>query len=686
MRGTRRGLQSKKAIVLTHPVLTDFAEGTALGIVSKRPFASSSPLGAMCVSSILMQCGWDTSLVDLNREYLTHFESYDCAEQFCDSVALKLAAHGECLYGFSTICSSYYVTLLVAERLRRHVPHATIVLGGPQASFTATETLHACQYVDYILTGEVEASLPQFLESGGDDLGSIRGLVYRASDGRINANPWPDPPPPSDMAAPAYDLWEPPPGARLNIEAGRGCPFQCRFCSTNSYFGRRYRLKPPEELISEIVALRTRFGERNVSFVHDNMFVKKQYLHDFCSAWTAEKRLVSARWSCSIRVNVLDAESVDLLSRSNCDGVFIGIETGSARMQRVIGKNLELTQARAAVRHLRDAKFRTTVAFIVGFPEETTDDFAQTLDFYSSVLAASSMKPQVALLSPVAGSAYHADNCAELIFDATFSSIAHQGSMMTSRYEEFIRSCPALFAAHYSIPLRHMNKEQVVVAVLLLTYAKATLRWLLVALARCTSGLSHIVDLWRCYKAHDLHEAIDRRYYSSLKFQEDFISFCRQTASDKSFDTTCCAPFLQLVQACEVTEDDLADLRRSGEVACQSLDSDNVVRRACIMREMDWSFRDLLFALEAGRPLGSALKNPSSVAIGLGTNGIVVEELSPLAEAILKTVDSDVRVSELIQKLARDHLRLLPVSVSDQHAGFKFAVESLRNRGMLETI
>ena len=38
----------------------------------------------------------------------------------------------------------------------------------------------------------------------------------------------------------------------LSIEAGRGCPFQCTFCSTANFFQRKYRLKSNARLIAEM--------------------------------------------------------------------------------------------------------------------------------------------------------------------------------------------------------------------------------------------------------------------------------------------------------------------------------------------------------------------------------------------------------------------------------------------------
>ena len=38
----------------------------------------------------------------------------------------------------------------------------------------------------------------------------------------------------------------------LIIEAGRGCPFNCNFCSTTNMFQRKYRVKSAPRLVDEV--------------------------------------------------------------------------------------------------------------------------------------------------------------------------------------------------------------------------------------------------------------------------------------------------------------------------------------------------------------------------------------------------------------------------------------------------
>ena len=62
------------------------------------------------------------------------------------------------LYGFSSICSSYPLTIRIARVLKMLRPESTILLGGPQASVVDMQTLAAFPFVDLVLRGEAERS------------------------------------------------------------------------------------------------------------------------------------------------------------------------------------------------------------------------------------------------------------------------------------------------------------------------------------------------------------------------------------------------------------------------------------------------------------------------------------------------------------------------------------------------
>src|SRR6202011_3506203 len=99
---------------------------------------------------------------------------------------------------------------------------------------------------DVVVRNEGELVLSPLLHGlAASSLEAVSGITYRDAD-RIVANADAhmvenlDILPPADYSHyPIRELGL----TSLRIEAGRGCPFECTFCSTAEFFGRRYRLK-----------------------------------------------------------------------------------------------------------------------------------------------------------------------------------------------------------------------------------------------------------------------------------------------------------------------------------------------------------------------------------------------------------------------------------------------------------
>src|SRR5262249_51468894 len=174
---------------------------------------------------------------------------------FCSFAANYFAARDFDLFGFSTVCSSYPLTLRIAEAVKQVHPESVIVLGGPQASVVDVATMTAFPSIDLILRGEAEQTLPELVDALAQQrpLTTIPGLTFR-QDQQIVRNP--DAPLVMDLDAlpfPAFHLF---PDVRFcrhfPLELGRGCPFSCTFCSTNDFFRRRFRLKSPAQMIADM--------------------------------------------------------------------------------------------------------------------------------------------------------------------------------------------------------------------------------------------------------------------------------------------------------------------------------------------------------------------------------------------------------------------------------------------------
>ena len=93
---------------------------------------------------------------------------------------------------------------------------------------------------------------------------------------------------------------------RMPLELGRGCPFACKFCSTNDFFRRNFRLKSPGQVIAQMRALHRLYGHTSFELIHDMFTVNRKRVVAFCEAMVASGE--KFQWYCSARTDSVDDE------------------------------------------------------------------------------------------------------------------------------------------------------------------------------------------------------------------------------------------------------------------------------------------------------------------------------------------------------------------------------------------
>lgn len=350
--------------------------------------------GTLLLGSKLLQAGFDVEVLRFGQIQSYHQE-YDT---FIRDVTDRILEISPRCVSFYTLWPYFHVMLRVAAEVKKRAPHIYTVLGGPQSSATAKATMEAMAYIDMICTGEGEDTVVPFfhalLRQGGEGLETIPGLFYRKGGAVVK----------SEMDMPLCDLetlprWderlylaahdkpEPERTRRdyfMPIDAGRGCPYNCSFCCSSYFWRRTYRLKSPERIVADIRYFHDKFGIRSFWFSHDAFTTDRRLVSKVCD-YIIEQGL-DISWRCSARVDCLTEELVLKMKKAGMTEIEVGIETGSQRMQKLIHKNLDLHKARRMISCLLENKLRVSLFFMFGFPQETEEDLAQTLDLLFSLV------------------------------------------------------------------------------------------------------------------------------------------------------------------------------------------------------------------------------------------------------------------------------------------------------------
>lgn len=337
-------------------------------------------------------------------------------------MALAILRNRPDVVGLTTLGCNFICTLKVAAYLKEFDPSLPVLVGGPHVSILHHEVAERFPQFDVIVRNEAEAVLPAILEGlQSDRLQDIPGLTYRRGSEVIETAPNPILSDLDQLPWPAYDHYPIKElGLRsIRVEAGRGCPFDCTFCSTASFFGRRYRLKSAERLCAELDYLHDRYGISEFALMHDLFTVSKAKVREFCDV--VEGRGYS--WRCSARMDCVDDALLERMSQAGCRSIYYGVETGSPRMQQIVSKHLDLSLYTPILDKTISLGMRPTASFITGYPEEDLEDQAQTLDLIGSSILRypESLTVQLHLLTPEPGTQLIAQYGHTLAYDGHVS-------------------------------------------------------------------------------------------------------------------------------------------------------------------------------------------------------------------------------------------------------------------------
>lgn len=430
-------------------------------------------LGLLSLVSVANNAGFDASIFDPKKQLRDGPLQYD-SSLYEDAADLILADHPDAV-GFTSMGCSFLFTLKTAAYLRQKKPALPILLGGPHASILHKEILKTFDQFTIVVRHEAETTIVPVLtqiDENQCDFSAIAGISWRDSRNTIVVNSGsPTVDDLDSLPMPAYDSvdLEQLDLKSIRIDAGRGCPFHCTFCSTATFFGRNYRLKSAARLVQEMDYLNAEYGFTEFKLNHDLFTVNKKKVMAFCNA--VKDR--GYKWGVSARVDCVDEELLGAMCSAGCDGIYFGIETGSTRLQRLVEKNLDLDLVEPCLDITENMGMQTVCSFITGYPEETSSDRDDTLDMLGKCLLRSPnlFVTQLHMLTPEPGTAMyesygvirpepykqfkgkgtHGDMPEQnLLYDGFLTDF--NGELLEPDDEQIIVGNPGIFVTHFYLP------------------------------------------------------------------------------------------------------------------------------------------------------------------------------------------------------------------------------------------
>ncbi|HET6352238.1 MAG TPA: radical SAM protein [Coriobacteriia bacterium] len=418
--------------------------------------------GLLAIGTVLQDAGYEVELLEYPQAELG--EHYWQEPDWDVRVAKDLLARGSRTLLFHTLNLNYLDTVRLAKVAKELDPSVRIAFGGPQAAHTAAESMAAFPYVDLICIGEADDTIVPIVRYLQGELPAeeVPGVLYRDAEGAVRTTPLPECPPALDeLPWPDYSLVGGLAGEAeypVPVDTGRGCPFTCRFCSTRGFHRRRVRVRPIDSVVGELRRLRDLYGRTDFEFNHDLFTARRDKVIEFCDALIAEE--LNVTWKCSARVDTLDDELLDKMAAAGCVRIFLGVETGSQRMQDIINKKLDTSTLVPVVKSLLERNITPRLAFVYGFPEETEDDLKETMSLIVTAIRLGVDDFQIWPLIYLPGTVYTEQEAGNLVFHKDNPLVEMAYRPMTTWEAEVVEANPSIFPFFYDRPTPVTQKYQ----------------------------------------------------------------------------------------------------------------------------------------------------------------------------------------------------------------------------------
>jgi radical SAM superfamily enzyme YgiQ (UPF0313 family) len=452
------------------------------------------------------------------------------------------------VFGISSICSNLPMALWIAKEIKAYKPKSIVVLGGAQPSSIPEMLIERFECVDLVVVGEGEKTLEDLVRADFDPsrYAGIPGLAYR-QDGRCartaprllveNMDELPFP----DYSLVDYKDYEPHQISvyKAHVEVGRGCPYVCTFCSTAIMWEKNFRVKSPKRILDEMTALHDHFGFTEFQFIHDNFTTSKRYVDQFCDYMEKENRN-GLKWYTSSRTDCLTLERLERMHDTGLIALFFGLETGSARMQKIIRKGLQLDKFEPILKRLNELDMGAATSFIIGFPEETKEDIDETIWRALHYKSLGTSHVFFSPLTPLTGTSIYRDTLGKLkdLSPSASSCMSPQHSNLPW-VKEIILKHPDMFSSFYHVPHPTLSLDyltRLVEFAYLLVYGASKLS--LMIIENLGISATHLFEMWDEWANEREISYYLFKEYSSRRFRVDFQSFVDQKIfPSKSLET-----------------------------------------------------------------------------------------------------------------------------------------------------
>lgn len=372
--------------------------------MTKELFQPIFPYGLAYVATSLLNNGYEVEIFDIYANRWNRNQVLGKIKNLhCDIV------------GITAMSTQYSYVKWLTDELKKQIK-AKIILGGLLATYSSQIVLNNAK-IDVCIIGEGETTIVELLNNI-DNLKKVDGIAYGENGQIIETQPREYIKDLDSLPLPAYHLFPMDiytktkfyihdPTTKIfkrrltlktiGILTGRGCPYNCNFCS-KSFEG--LRLKSVDCIINEIKYLQKEYGVEGIHFIDELFVINKK------RAYELAQRLgpLNIKWDAQGRVNTVDYDLLYEMKKAGCVAIGFGIESGSNKILKNMNKCITVEQSAQAMEDAKKAGLHIKVQLILGYPGESEQTVAETVNFFKKV---EHPARRFSLILPLPGSALY---------------------------------------------------------------------------------------------------------------------------------------------------------------------------------------------------------------------------------------------------------------------------------------
>jgi len=339
-----------------------------------------APLGICYISSYLKERGIEASC-------------YDMFDNSFSDVERLIKKENPDIVGISCFTNLRMEAVEVARIAKRINPNCRVFMGGAHASCMGEQMLENYP-IDYIVHREGEKTTYNLINNLNKPQ-KVNGISF-IKNGMITTPPAPFIDNLDNLPFPDVEnliennyknltfLYG---GEKIELKkksftmiTSRGCPYNCIFCSTPRFWGRRWRGRSPENILKEIEFLHDNYGVEHIHFADDSFTINQKRTMKLCKMLPKE-----ITFDCETRVNCVSEELIKAMKKAGCLIIFYGIESGSPKILKNINKMITREQIIKAFKITKEAGIPTKPFLIIGNPGENLKTIKETIDLIKKI-------------------------------------------------------------------------------------------------------------------------------------------------------------------------------------------------------------------------------------------------------------------------------------------------------------